>query len=70
VHGKNASPQRIMLTLVVDDVKASFDKALSLGASAIAEPYRPREDNEVLWLATLEDLDGNYFQLSPPWTDM
>jgi hypothetical protein len=48
VHGKNASPQRIMLTLVVDDVKASFDKALSLGATAIAEPYRPQEDNEVL----------------------
>ena len=68
VHGKNATPQRIMLSIEVDDVKASFDKALTLGAKVVAEPYRPEADDENFWLATLEDIDGNYFQLAPPWT--
>jgi predicted lactoylglutathione lyase len=68
VHGRNAAPQRIMLSIEVADVTASFDKAPSLGAKVVAEPYRPEADDENFWLATLEDIDGHYFQLAPPWT--
>jgi predicted enzyme related to lactoylglutathione lyase len=67
VHGQNTAPQRIMLSIEVDDVKASFATALSLGAKVVAEPYQPEADNENFWLATLEDIDGNYFQLAPGW---
>lgn len=69
VSGKNVLPQRIMLTLEVDDVPSSFAEIAALGAKVVAEPYRPEEGNEMM-LATLEDPDGNYVQLSPPWTDM
>jgi predicted enzyme related to lactoylglutathione lyase len=67
VNGKNTAPQRIMLSFEVEDVKASFDTAVGLGAKAVAEPYRPEADDDNFWLATLEDIDGNYFQLAPGW---
>lgn len=66
VHGKNANPQRVMLSMEVDDVKASFDQIVKLGANVVAEPYQP-EVNGDFWLATLEDVDGNYIQLATPW---
>jgi predicted enzyme related to lactoylglutathione lyase len=66
VHGTSETPQRIMLSFEVDDVKAAFDQIAGYGATVIAEPYRPDEgfDN---WLATFADPDGNYFQLMSPW---
>ncbi len=66
IHGKNTLPQRIMLTVEVDDVQASFDEIVSFGATVVAEPYKPEEDRSN-WLATLEDVDGNYLQLATPW---
>jgi predicted enzyme related to lactoylglutathione lyase len=67
VSGKNVLPQRIMLTIEVDDVNESFEMIKSLGAKVVAEPYMP-DENDGFWLATLEDSDGNYVQLSAPWT--
>jgi predicted enzyme related to lactoylglutathione lyase len=67
VKGENETPQRIMLSLEVDDVKTAFDQATSFGARTIAEPYQPDGGNG-MWLATLADPDGNYFQLATPWT--
>jgi predicted enzyme related to lactoylglutathione lyase len=67
VHGSNAVPQRIMLTLEVDDVKKSFKDITAFGAGVIAEPYHPEADNVEFWLATVSDPDGNYVQLAPPW---
>jgi predicted enzyme related to lactoylglutathione lyase len=68
VHGKNATPQRIMLTLEVDDVKAAFDKVKDAGGEVVAEPYQPGADTSPdVWLATLADPDGNYIQLARPW---
>jgi hypothetical protein len=32
----------------------------------VAKPYKPEEDKSN-WLATLEDVDGNYLQLATPW---
>jgi predicted enzyme related to lactoylglutathione lyase len=66
VRGANTLPQRSMLMIEVDDVKATFDEIAGFGATIIAEPYRP-DDGTNNWLATLADPDGNYFQLMSPW---
>ena len=66
VKGKSAEPQRLMIMLDDDDVKGTFEKFKSLGAEVIAEPYRPQDDQEGFWLATLADPEGNYFQLASP----
>jgi predicted enzyme related to lactoylglutathione lyase len=68
VHGKSATPQRIMISLEVDDVNEAFARLVGLGATVVAEPYRPQEDSPML-LATVEDPDGNYVQLAPPWVE-
>jgi predicted enzyme related to lactoylglutathione lyase len=64
VHGNNTSPQRIMLTLDVDDIQESFKEITSFGAAVVAEPYQPEPETEDLWLATVTDPDGNYVQLT------
>ena len=66
VQGKNEQPERIILVLQVDDVKAAFDELKSYGATVVAEPYQPDEAG-TMWLATVADPDGNYLQLSLPW---
>jgi predicted enzyme related to lactoylglutathione lyase len=66
VHGPSAQPQRIMLSLEVDDVAATYEELTSIGATEVAAPYKPDENNDN-WLATLADPDGNYFQLMSPW---
>ena len=66
VHGMNDVPQRIMLTLEVDDVKAAFAEITSHGATVVADPYLP-DNGEGMWLATVADPDGNYVQLMTPW---
>jgi predicted enzyme related to lactoylglutathione lyase len=62
VHGKNATPQRMMIMIEVDDVMGAFATLVGQDAQVIAEPYQPEPDRE-MWLATLEDPDGNYLQL-------
>jgi predicted enzyme related to lactoylglutathione lyase len=66
VKGKSQNPERLMIMLEADDVRAKFDELKSLGAVVVAEPYHPQEDQEEFWLATLADPEGNYFQLAPP----
>ena len=67
LHGKSSFPQRVMIMVEVDDVKSSFDELVALGAPVVAEPYQPQEGND-FWLATIEDVDGNYVQLATPFT--
>lgn len=67
VKGMNQNPERIMLSFESDDVKAEFDRIKGLGAKVVAEPYKPDQGNDKIWLATLADPDGNYFQLTTPW---
>ncbi len=69
VKGKSNNPERIMFTFDSDEVKADFAKIKNAGATVIAEPYLPSEDNKDMWLATLADPDGNYFQLATPWKE-
>ena len=67
VVGRNSSPEQIVLTLEVSDIKESFEKICALGATTVAEPYQPEVDRD-FWLATLEDPEKNYLQLATPWT--
>ena len=69
VKGKNETPQRIMLTLEVPDVAEAFDELQRHGATVVAKPYRPEDDEEGFWLATLADPDGNFVQLATPWSN-
>ena len=46
-----------------EEVQKEFDRIKSLGAIVIKEPY----DMGGMWIATLADPDGNYFQLMSPW---
>jgi predicted enzyme related to lactoylglutathione lyase len=66
VKGRNSLPQRVMLTVEVADLPGAFEKVKAAGGVVVAEPYKPDGDGDN-WLATLEDPDGNFIQLSTPW---
>ena len=66
VHGKNATPERMMFNFETRDVKGEFERIKKLGAAVIAEPYSPTEDPKGM-IATFADPDRNYFQLMTPW---
>lgn len=68
VKSKNTDAPRIMFMLTTDDVAGEFKRMTDLGAKTVAEPYHPAEASD-MWLATLEDPDGNYFQLGTPWKE-
>jgi len=67
VNGQNESPGRIIVGFETDDVQSEFLRIKEAGATVVAEPYQPSEDNPDAWLATFADPDGNYFQLATPW---
>ena len=68
VKGRNEMPGRIILNFETPDVKKEFARIKKTGATVVAEPYKPgpMPDGAEFWLATFEDLDGNYFQLASP----
>jgi predicted enzyme related to lactoylglutathione lyase len=66
VKGRNEMPGRIILNFETPDVKGEFERIKGLGVTVQHEPYQPGGGAEDLWLATFEDLDGNYFQLASP----
>ncbi len=63
VSGLNEQPQRLFFDLEVDDVRAEFERIVGLGATAVQEPYDYADETVSFTLATLADIDGNYFQL-------
>ena len=63
VSGKNTQPERIFFDIMVDNVRAEFDRIVGLGAKVIQEPYDFADEDMKMVIATLADLDGNYFQL-------
>lgn len=65
VQGKNGGPERIIVNFETTDVAGEFARIKGVGASVVATPYHPGEEPE-MWLATLADPDGNYFQLASP----
>ena len=67
VKGQNTQPGRIIWNLASDDVKGDFDRLKEAGATVVAEPYLPGdEENTEMWVATFADPDDNYFQLMSP----
>jgi predicted enzyme related to lactoylglutathione lyase len=65
VHGRNAHPGRLIWNLESADVPGDFERLKGAGATVVAEPYHPGEENEA-WIATFADPDDNYFQLISP----
>jgi predicted enzyme related to lactoylglutathione lyase len=65
VHGSNNEPGRIIWNIETHDVKGDFDRLVNLGAIAVRAPY-DFEGVPDVWVATLADPDGNYFQLVSP----
>ncbi|MGH7245465.1 MAG: VOC family protein [Candidatus Levyibacteriota bacterium] len=65
VKGKSQMPERVLFNFETEDVEKEFERIKELGATVVAEPYHPGEDPKGT-IATLADLDGNYFQLVTP----
>lgn len=60
--GSTKDPGRVMFNFETADVKSEFERIKAIGATVIREPYEMGGG----WIATLADLDGNYFQLVTP----
>ena len=60
--GNTKDPGRVMLNFETTQVKEEFERIKAAGATVIKEPYEMGGG----WIATLADLDGNYFQLVTP----
>lgn len=65
VHGKNASPGRMIFNIESEDVKADYERFKAAGAIVVTEPYT-FEQAPGSWIATFADPDDNYFQLMSP----
>lgn len=61
VKGKNTQPDRIIFTLEVDNIEEDVKKLDQAGVKKIADIYHMQNYG---YIATFEDLDGNYFQLA------
>jgi predicted enzyme related to lactoylglutathione lyase len=66
VHGRNGEPGRIIWNIETPDVRGEFDRMKAAGAVVIREPYTMDGAPTDSFIATLEDPDGNYFQLMSP----
>jgi predicted enzyme related to lactoylglutathione lyase len=66
VTGKNLQPGRFLWNIETADVRGEFDRLVAAGAIAVREPYGFEEAGPDDLIATLEDPDGNYFQLMSP----
>lgn len=68
VSDKAKEPQRMFLNYYTKEVKKEFERVKEIeGAKVVKEPYSP--DESKMMIATLEDPDGNYFQLATPWEE-
>lgn len=60
VKGKNKQPARVMFNLEVDDIDKEVAKMKKNKVKVVQDIYHVEEYGLI---ATLEDIDGNYFQL-------
>lgn len=63
MQGAAKDPGRVMFNFETKQVKEEFERMKALGAVVIKEPY----ELQGMWITTLADPDGNYFQLMTPW---
>ena len=59
VKGKNSTGARIMLNIEVDDIEVEVKRLKDAGVKVVAEIYHMEGYG---YIATFEDVDGNYFQ--------
>lgn len=60
VKGKSKEPQRFLMNFEVDNIDQAISEVSGKGVKVIAEKYHVEGYG---YIATFEDLDGNYFQL-------
>ena|SRR3989344_7950762 len=60
VKGKNKNPERYLINFEVDDIKKEVTRLKRKKVKVVADTYHVEGYG---WIATFEDLDGNYFQL-------
>ncbi|KKQ42534.1 MAG: hypothetical protein US60_C0016G0012 [Microgenomates group bacterium GW2011_GWC1_37_8] len=60
VKGKNKFPQRFIINLEVDKIDSEIKKLKDAKVKLVQDKYHIEGYG---WVATFEDLDGNYFQL-------
>lgn len=60
VKGKQKEPERIIFNLEVSDIEGDVKKLDEAGVKKIQDTYHMQNYG---YLATFEDLDGNFFQL-------
>lgn len=60
IKGAHKGPRRIFLNFEVDDIKKEAKKLGANKVKIIQETYHLEGYG---WMATFEDVDGNYFQL-------
>ncbi|OGM25704.1 hypothetical protein A2962_04010 [Candidatus Woesebacteria bacterium RIFCSPLOWO2_01_FULL_39_61] len=60
VKGKNKNPERYLVNFEVDDIKKEVAKLKKNKVKVIADTYHVEGYG---WVATFQDIDGNYFQL-------
>jgi len=65
IMGPSKEPQRVILNFETNEVQKEYDRIIGLGAVSVKAPYEIQE----MWIATLADPDGNYFQLMTPWEE-
>lgn len=66
VTGHNAQPGRLIWNIETSDVAADFERLTVGGAIVVTAPYE-MDGAEGMFIATLADPDGNYFQLMTPF---
>ncbi|MBI2012082.1 VOC family protein [Candidatus Daviesbacteria bacterium] len=60
VKGKSSNPQRVMFNLEVDEIEKNVKELEDRGVKKVQDIYHVENYG---YIATFEDLDGNYFQL-------
>lgn len=60
VKGKNKNPERFIFNLEVDEIDSEIKKLMNADVKVVQGKYHVEGYG---WIATFEDLDGNYFQL-------
>lgn len=61
VKGKNKNPDRIIFNLEVDDIKKEVARLKRVKVKVVADIYHVEGYG---YIATFEDVDGNYFQFA------
>ncbi len=66
VQGKNQDQNRLIFNFETEEVEKEFERMKNAGAKVVQSPYKTEEGGENFTIATLEDPDGNLFQLVTP----